>query len=150
MGSCVKTSPIIACFTPANTSLSPVNVIEHIIYNSEGDAVGQAFTRWDTEIVVNPISYLGGGVVEVGACPMPIHVTSKNELCFSNEVNNSVLQGFLVNSSDGSSEYQDGAGALVPAGWQVMGKCPCCDDGSVELTDVLVPLDPMRTDPEGA
>ena len=69
MSKCVDTRPIEGCFIPNDTTLDNVGVVIHYIYNEDNVPVGQAYTlASDAETPIDITTYLGGGIVKVGAC----------------------------------------------------------------------------------
>lgn len=71
MSECIRTEPVAVCFTPTDTSIAPVSLLSHVIYE-EGRAIGQALTTADdTETPLDPTAYLGGGTYTAGACQLP-------------------------------------------------------------------------------
>lgn len=76
MNNCTDILPINGCFKPTDGRPS-VPVIIHVIYDKDKIAVGQSYTlASDNESPIDPLTYLGGGVVEAGECG--INNTSPN------------------------------------------------------------------------
>ena len=69
MSNCNYTHPVQGCFIPSDTSLDQVSINIHVIYNSEGQSIGQAYTLPDSnQTPIDIATYLGGGSVASGNC----------------------------------------------------------------------------------
>lgn len=65
MSQCVHTAPVVVCFTAADGTQT--SILEHVIYDANGAAIGQAFTTVDDTETIFDVS---GGTVSAGACPV--------------------------------------------------------------------------------
>ena len=64
MSKCVTTVPVTVCFTAADGSRQ--NLLEHVVYNENGAAIGQTYTTADDTTTIFDVS---GGTVFAGQCP---------------------------------------------------------------------------------
>jgi len=76
MSKCVTTSPVVVCFTAADGTKQ--TLLEHVIYNNNGQAIGQAFTTAsDTETLID----VSTGTILAGACPVFSPDVEWDDLC---------------------------------------------------------------------
>lgn len=73
MALCKDSEAVASCFIPNNPETAPVGVFTHIIYNAEGEPHAEYVTvAGDPLTPIDPATYLEGGVVMPGACPVTI------------------------------------------------------------------------------
>ena len=68
MSKCYDAAPITGCFIP-NDGSGKVSVMIHTTYDANGEPHKTYATSLDSETLIDPATYLGGGVLIVGDCP---------------------------------------------------------------------------------
>lgn len=81
MSDCRNNAALVGCFVPTNPATPPVGVAIHYVYDAESILVGTAYTEADGVTVIDIATYLGGGVVTVGACPSIAYDFETELLC---------------------------------------------------------------------
>lgn len=82
---CNQTDRSEVCFTPTDTTIAPVTLIQQTILGVDGDGnpsnVYYLSTADDLNTALDPTAYLGGGTYSAGACPVAQPDVEWIELC---------------------------------------------------------------------
>ena len=73
MAICKDPEAVPSCFVPNDVNTAPVGTISHLVYNANGDPHKEYLTvAGDPGTLIDPTTYLGGGTIFPGACPVTI------------------------------------------------------------------------------
>lgn len=71
MANCTETHPIVGCFVPTDLTVAPVGITIHYSYDSTEVPVRTVYSEADHTTTIDVATYLGGGDVIPGSCPVP-------------------------------------------------------------------------------